>query len=60
MAIGFSTTRFPLDSTYKQIRDVVLEHTGLNVSYLYITLCKVNHGLIEQEYFSTRQNRKTQ
>lgn len=36
-------------ATYGQIKDYVLEHSGLNVSSLYIAQVKQKHGIIERE-----------
>lgn len=35
-------------ATYEDIKQYVLEHTGLNVSQLYIAQVKRKHGLIER------------
>ena len=40
-------------STYQEIKDYVLEHTGLKVSTLYITQVKQKHGIIERECCNT-------
>ncbi len=38
--------------TYGQIKDYVLEHSGLNVSSLYIAQVKQKHGIIERENYN--------
>ena len=35
-------------ATYEEIKDYVLEHTGLKVSQLYVAQVKRKHGLIER------------
>ena len=37
---------------YQEIKDYVLEHTGLNVSCLYIAQVKVKHGIIERDCYN--------
>ena len=39
-------------ATYEEIREYVLEHTGLKVSYLYIAQVKQKHGIIERENYN--------
>ena len=39
-------------ATYEQIKDYVLEHSGLNVSSLYIAQGKQKHGIIERENYN--------
>lgn len=39
-------------ATYEQIKDYVLEHSGLNVSSLYIAQVKQKHGIIERENYN--------
>ena len=39
-------------ATYAQIKDYVLEHTGLHVSTLYIAQVKAKHGIIERECYN--------
>ena len=39
-------------ATYGQIKDYVLEHSGLNVSSLYIAQVKQKHGIIERENYN--------
>ena len=39
-------------ATYQEIKDYVLEHTGLKVSCLYIAQVKAKHGIIEQECYN--------
>ena len=45
-------------ATYEEIKDYVLEHTGLKVSNLYIAQVKKKCGIIERQII-TCQNRKT-
>ena len=39
-------------ATYEEIREYVLEHTGLKVSYLYIAQVKQKYGIIERENYN--------
>lgn len=39
-------------ATYDEIREYVLEHTGLKVSYLYIAQVKQKYGIIERENYN--------
>lgn len=39
-------------ATYKEIREYVLEHTGLKVSSLYIAQVKQKYGIIERENYN--------
>lgn len=39
-------------STYEDIKNYVLEHTGLNVSSLYIAQVKQKCGIIERENYN--------
>ena len=39
-------------ATYGQIKDYVLEHTGLKVSSLYIAQVKQKCGIIERENYN--------
>ena len=39
-------------ATYEQIKDYVLEHTGLKVSSLYIAQVKQKYGIIERENYN--------
>lgn len=39
-------------ATYQEIKDYVLEHTGLKVSTLYIAQVKQKHGIIERECYN--------
>lgn len=43
---------FQKDATYRQIKDRVLEQTGLKVSSLYIAQVKQKHGIIERENYN--------
>lgn len=39
-------------ATYEQIKDYVLERSGLKVSSLYIAQVKQKHGIIERENYN--------
>ena len=39
-------------ATYQEIKDYVLEHTGLKVSSLYIAQVKQKYGIIERENYN--------
>ena len=39
-------------ATYQEIKDYVLEHSGLKVSSLYIAQVKQKHGIIERECYN--------
>ena len=39
-------------ATYEEIKEYVLEHTGLKVSHLYITQVKQKYGIIERENYN--------
>lgn len=39
-------------ATYEEIREYVLEHTGLKVSHLYIAQMKQKYGIIERENYN--------
>ena len=39
-------------ATFGQIKDYVLEHSGLKVSSLYIAQVKQKHGIIERENYN--------
>ena len=39
-------------ATYQEIKDYVLEHSGLRVSSLYIAQVKAKHGIIERECYN--------
>ena len=39
-------------ATYEQIKDYVLEQSGLKVSSLYIAQVKQKHGIIERENYN--------
>ena len=43
---------FQKDATYGQIKERVLEQTGLKVSSLYIAQIKQKHGIIERENYN--------
>ena len=49
---GLDTSCLLNDATYQQIKDYVLEHTGLHVSTLYIAQVKANHGIIERDCYN--------
>ena len=39
-------------ATYEEIKEYVLEHTGLKVSHLYIAQVKQKYGIIERENYN--------
>ena len=39
-------------ATYEEIREYVLEHTGLKVSHLYSAQVKQKYGIIERENYN--------
>ena len=39
-------------STYEEVKEYVLEHTGLKVSHLYIAQVKQKYGIIERENYN--------
>ncbi len=39
-------------ATYEEIKEYVLEHTGLKVSHLYIAQVKRKHGIIERANYN--------
>ncbi|MBQ3484667.1 MAG: RNA methyltransferase [Clostridia bacterium] len=39
-------------ATYQEIKDYVLEHSGLKVSSLYFAQVKQKHGIIERECYN--------
>lgn len=43
-------------ATYGQIKEYVLEHSGLKVSSLYIAQVKQKHGIIERENYHKAKN----
>ena len=45
-------SEFQDGATYTQIKDYVLEHSGLKVSSLYIAQVKQKHGIIERENYN--------
>lgn len=45
-------SEFQEGATYTQIKDYVLEHSGLKVSSLYIAQVKQKHGIIERENYN--------
>ena len=46
-------------ATYEEIREYVLEHTGLKVSYLYIAQVKQKYGIIERENYNKPKSEDT-
>lgn len=46
-------------ATYEEIREYVLEHTGLKVSYLYIAQVKQKYGIIERENYNKPKSEGT-
>ncbi len=49
---GMDMSGFQNDATYGQIKERVLEQTGLKVSSLYIAQVKQKHGIIERENYN--------
>ena len=49
---GLDTSCLLNDATYQQIKDYVLEHTGLHVSTLCIAQVKAKHGIIERACYN--------
>ena len=43
-------------ATYEEIKEYVLEHTGLKVSHLYIAQVKRKHGIIERANYNLPKN----
>lgn len=43
-------------ATYDEIKEHVLEHTGLKVSYLYIAQINQKHGIIERENYNKQKS----
>ncbi|MDO4562670.1 MAG: 23S rRNA (uracil(1939)-C(5))-methyltransferase RlmD [Clostridia bacterium] len=50
---------FQKDATYGQIKERVLEQTGLKVSSLYIAQIKQKHGIIERENYNKSKSDNT-
>ena len=48
----FDLTAAESKATYEEIKDYVLEHTGLKVSSLYIAQVKEKYGIIERENYN--------
>lgn len=46
-------------ATYEEIREYVLEHTGLKVSHLYIAQVKQKYGIIERENYNKLKSEDT-
>ena len=46
-------------ATYEEIKEYVLEHTGLKVSHLYIAQVKRKHGIIERANYNLSKNEDT-
>ena len=51
-----SWTRPLRKATHEEIKEYVLEHTGLKVSHLDITQVKRKHGIIERANYNLLQN----
>ena len=49
---GMDMSGFQKDATYGQIKERVLQQTGLKVSSLYIAQVKQKHGIIERENYN--------
>lgn len=49
---GMDMSGFRKGATYQQIKDYVLDHTGLKVSTLYIAQVKQKYGIIERENYN--------
>ena len=47
-------------ATYEEIKEYVLEHTGLKVSHLYIAQVKQKYGIIERENYNKPKVRRCQ
>ena len=47
------------DATYEEIKAWVKEHTGLNVTPLYIAQVKRKYGIIERECYNKPKNSDT-
>ena len=43
---------FQNDATYSQLKERVLQQTGLKVSFLYIAQIKQKYGIIERECYN--------
>lgn len=50
---------FQNDATYSQIKERVLQQTGLKVSSLYIAQIKQKHGIIERENYNKTKSENT-
>lgn len=50
---------FQKDATYSQIKERVLQQTGLKVSSLYIAQVKQKHGIIERENYNKPKSEKS-
>src|SRR5699024_863746 len=50
---------FQNDATYGQIKERVLQQTGLKVSSLYIAQIKQKHGIIERENYNKPKSENT-
>ena len=46
-------------ATYEEIKQYVLEHTGLKVSCLYIAQVKQKYGIIERECYNKPKTENT-
>lgn len=49
---GMEMSGFQNDATYGQVKERVLEQTGLKVSSLYIAQVKQKYGIIERENYN--------
>lgn len=52
-------SRFQKDATYDQIKERVLQQTGLKVSSLYIAQVKQKYGIIERENYNEPKSENT-
>lgn len=50
---------FQKDATYSQIKERVLQQTGLKVSSLYIAQVKQKYGIIERENYNKPKSEKS-
>ena len=46
-------------ANYEEIKDYILEHTGLKVSHLYIAQVKQKCGIIERENYNKPKSENT-
>ncbi len=52
----FDLTAAESKATYEEIKEYVLEHTGLKVSSLYIAQVKEKCGIIERENYNKQKS----